>query len=125
MECKERNHYLLISDEDICRESPSSSSLEVEELDGIPTGTYCVWTPKSVQSVQASPNRCKKSNSTGSSSASPSKRWKLLDLLRRSKSEGKSTFVFLKKKEEGKSDSSKERQRDSGNYNEIAGKKPM
>ncbi|KAK7266092.1 hypothetical protein RIF29_18732 [Crotalaria pallida] len=114
---------LLISDEDIRRESPSSSSSEVDELDGIPAGTYCAWTPKSVQSVQASPNRCKKSNSTGSTSASASKRWKLLDLLRRSNSEGKRTFAFLKKKEEVKSESSKERRRDSRNYNEIAGKK--
>ncbi|KAE9612714.1 hypothetical protein Lalb_Chr06g0176001 [Lupinus albus] len=85
---------LLISDEDHRRDSPSSSSSssEVVELDGIPASTYCVWTPKSAQSVQASPNRCKKSNSTGSS-ASPSKRWKVLDLLRRSNSDGKNTFL--------------------------------
>ncbi|KAK7266091.1 hypothetical protein RIF29_18731 [Crotalaria pallida] len=115
---------LLISDEDIRRESPSSSSSsEVDELDGIPAGTYCVWTPKSVRSVEASPNRCKKSNSTGSSSsASPSKGWKLLDLLRRSKSDGKSTFVLLKKKEDSKYESSKERRRDSRNSNETVGK---
>ncbi|XP_027359367.1 uncharacterized protein LOC113868016, partial [Abrus precatorius] len=71
-------------------DSPSSSSSEVEdELEAIPAGTYCVWTPKPVES---SPNRCKKSKSTGSSS---SKRWKLLNLLRRSNSEGKESFVFL------------------------------
>ncbi|KAK7271673.1 hypothetical protein RJT34_27764 [Clitoria ternatea] len=68
----------------------SSSSSEVEdELDAIPPGTYCVWTPKP---VEAPASRCKKSKSTGSSS---SRRWKLLDLLRRSNSEGKESFVFL------------------------------
>lgn len=128
---------LLISDEDRRRDPPSSSSSEVDDLDAIPAGTYCVWTPKS---PQASPSRCKKSNSTGSSSSpsSSSKRWKLLDLLRRSNSEGKDTFVFLtpakknkkkKEEEEAKVENSKER-RDSVKNNEIggggrvAGKKP-
>ncbi|XP_061352932.1 uncharacterized protein LOC133297751 [Gastrolobium bilobum] len=71
--------------------APSSeSSSEVDDLEGVQAGTYCVWTPNS---PQASPNRCKKSNSTGSSSTS--KRWKLLDLLRRSNSDRKESFVFL------------------------------
>lgn len=88
---------LLIGNEEEDRRSrlnppPSSSSSEVDdELDANPAGTYCVWAPNP---VRASPNRCKKSNSTGSSS-SPAKRWKLLDLLRRSKSDGKDSFVFL------------------------------
>ncbi|XP_019442204.1 PREDICTED: uncharacterized protein LOC109346919 [Lupinus angustifolius] len=114
---------LLISGEDYRRDSPSSSSSssEVDELDGIPASTYCVWTPKSAQSVQASPNRCKKSNSTGSS-ASPLKRWKVLDLLRRSNSDGKNMFMFLKNNKEVKSENSKER-RDFGSSNEFAGKK--
>ncbi|CAL0317274.1 unnamed protein product [Lupinus luteus] len=114
---------LLISDDLHRRHSPSSSSSssELDELDGIPASTYCVWTPKSAQSVQASPNRCKKSNSTGSS-ASPSKRWKVLDLLRRSNSDGKNMFMFLKKKDEVKFENSKE-QRDSRSSNEFAGKK--
>ncbi|XP_057763208.1 uncharacterized protein LOC130983052 [Arachis stenosperma] len=75
------------------RDPPSSSSSsEVDDdLDGIPPGTYCVWTPNP---VQASPSRCKKSNSTGSS-PSPAKRWKILDFFRRSKSDGKNTLVFL------------------------------
>lgn len=66
--------------------SPSScSSSEVEdELENVPAGSYCVWKPK--------PSPCRKSKSTGSSS---SKRWKLLDLLRRSNSEGKESVVFL------------------------------
>ncbi|KAK9108075.1 hypothetical protein Syun_024086 [Stephania yunnanensis] len=69
------------------RDPPSSSSSEADELEAIPTGTYCVWTPKSAQST---PERCKKSNSTGSS-----KRWRFRDFLLRSNSDGKDTFVFL------------------------------
>ncbi|KAK7381401.1 hypothetical protein VNO78_34063 [Psophocarpus tetragonolobus] len=70
-------------------DSPSCSSSEVEdELENVPPGTYCVWTPKKA-SPAATP--CRKSRSTGSSS----KRWKLLDLLRRSNSEGKESVVFL------------------------------
>lgn len=70
--------------------APSSeSSSEADELERVPAGTYCVWRPNS---PQASPGKCKKSNSTGSSS---SKKWKLLDLLYRSNSEGKESFVFL------------------------------
>ncbi|KAK6924853.1 Protein of unknown function DUF1645, plant [Dillenia turbinata] len=79
---------------------PSSSSSEADDLEGIQAGTYCVWTPKTRDD-----ERCKKSNSTGSS-----KRWKFKDLLhhQRSNSDGKDTFVFLtpsnskKKKEEEK-----------------------
>ncbi|XP_061363217.1 uncharacterized protein LOC133306843 [Gastrolobium bilobum] len=106
---------LLIGDEEKRREpSPttSSSSSEVEDdLVAIPAGTYCVWTPNS---VKPSPDRCKKSNSTGSSST---KRWKLLDLLRRSNSDGKesSSLVLVtpssdstKKKKGVKGESSKE-----------------
>ncbi|XP_038893499.1 uncharacterized protein LOC120082410 [Benincasa hispida] len=71
----------LMSEE---RETNSCSSSEAEELDGVLPGTYCVWSPK--ESLE----RCKKSNSMGSS-----KRWKLRDLLYRSNSDGKETFVFL------------------------------
>lgn len=67
----------------------SESSSDAEELEGVPAGTYCVWTPNS---PRASPGKCEKSNSTGSSSA---KKWKLLDLLRRSNSEGKESLAFL------------------------------
>uniref|UniRef100_A0A5B7BK69 Uncharacterized protein n=1 Tax=Davidia involucrata TaxID=16924 RepID=A0A5B7BK69_DAVIN len=70
------------------RDPPSCSSSEADDLEGIPQGTYCVWTPKAA--VEESPGRCKKSNSTGSS-----KRWKFRDLLHRSNSDGKDTFVFL------------------------------
>jgi len=61
-----------------------SSSSEADDLEGVPAETFCVWTPNS-------PRKCKKSNSTGSCS----KKWKLLDLLRRSNSEGKESFLFL------------------------------
>ena len=94
--------------------SYSSSSSEVDELEGVPPGTYCVWTPHSNSSPKAiasaaSPSQCKKSNSTGTttssntkSSSSSSRRWRLMNLLRRSNSEGKDSFVFLtpKNKEE-------------------------
>ena len=71
--------------------SPSSeSSSEADELEVVPAGTYCLWRSNS---PQASPRKCKKSNSTGSSSSL--KKWKLLDLLRRSNSEGKESLMIL------------------------------
>ncbi|MFQ6645012.1 hypothetical protein Gotur_020530 [Gossypium turneri] len=82
---------LFISDGDL---PSSSSSSEVDELEALPTDTYCVWKPK--QSPASSPNRCTKSKSTGSSST---KRWRLIkDLLKRSNSDGKvsaSSSLFL------------------------------
>ncbi|XVE83967.1 hypothetical protein DITRI_Ditri16bG0131300 [Diplodiscus trichospermus] len=82
---------LFIGDGDL---PSSSSSSEVDELEGLPTETYCVWKPK--QSPVSSPNMCKKSKSTGSSS---SKRWRLIkDLLKRSNSDSKvsssSSYLF-------------------------------
>ncbi|PSS35222.1 Nipped-B-like protein [Actinidia chinensis var. chinensis] len=78
------------------QDPPSSSSEEAEELESVPEGLYCVWRPKLAESP--SPSRCEKSNSTGSAS----KQWRIRDLLRRSNSEGKDSFVFLtpKKREE-------------------------
>ncbi|XWS44177.1 hypothetical protein CRYUN_Cryun15aG0022000 [Craigia yunnanensis] len=80
---------LFIGDGDV---PSSSSSSSADELEGLPTETYCVWKPK--QSPESSPNMCKKSKSTGSSS---SKRWRLIkDLLKRSNSDSKfSTSSFL------------------------------
>ncbi|KAG9151346.1 hypothetical protein Leryth_020951 [Lithospermum erythrorhizon] len=54
-----------------------------------------MWKPKA---APPSPSMCNKSKSTGFGS----KRWKLRDLLRRSNSEGKDSFIFLtpKRKEE-------------------------
>ncbi|KAK7281897.1 hypothetical protein RIF29_10260 [Crotalaria pallida] len=64
--------------------SCSTSTSEADEsldLEGIPEGTYCVWTPHSVGVKE----REKKISSTGS----VSKRWKLRNLVLRSQSEGK------------------------------------
>ncbi|XP_059294869.1 uncharacterized protein LOC132047913 [Lycium ferocissimum] len=72
------------------REPLSSSSSEVDELESVPQGTYCVWKPKL---TEPSPSTCKKSNSTGS----VFKRWSIRDLMRRSNSDGKDSFVFLEK----------------------------
>lgn len=86
---------LFNQDREECEHPSSSSSSEADELERIPPGTYCVWRPKKVES---SPSWCKKkSNSTGSGS----KRWKLLDLLRRSNSDGKDSYVFLTPRHNG------------------------
>ncbi|XP_044503387.1 uncharacterized protein LOC123223958 [Mangifera indica] len=84
---------------------PSSSSSDADELEGLPEETYCVWVPNKNNSLEScpSPNRCQKSNSTGSSSSSAaarsSKRWfKFRDLLKRSNSDGgKDPYAFLNK----------------------------
>nr|GLL18578.1 uncharacterized protein LOC109149171 [Ipomoea trifida] len=88
---------LLLSED---QETPSScSSSEADELEGIPEGMYCVWRPKEVKDeASASPGKCKKSNSTGWRWRS--KRWRLPDLVHRSNSHGKDTFVFLTKGED-------------------------
>ncbi|KAL6973234.1 hypothetical protein U1Q18_027416, partial [Sarracenia purpurea var. burkii] len=69
------------------RELPTCSSSEADDLKGIQPESYCVWTPKS---IEESPERCKKRNSTESS-----KRWKFRDLLHRSNGDGDDTFVSL------------------------------
>lgn len=71
--------------------SSSCSSSDVDELDGIPPGTYCVWNPNSVSPATEKEGRWRKSTSTGSS-----KQWRLKDLIHRSSSDGsKDRFVFL------------------------------
>lgn len=79
---------------------PSSSESE-SDIEETSPRMFCVWMP---QVVPASPSRCKKSSSTGSSSKTS---WKLRDLLlHRSNSEGKSKGNIMvqapKKKKEGK-----------------------
>ncbi|KAK3035321.1 hypothetical protein RJ639_034029 [Escallonia herrerae] len=69
------------------RETSSCSSSEADELDGVQPNSYCVWRPKL---AEESPDRCKKSGSTGSS-----KRWKFQDFLHRSNSEGKAEDSFV------------------------------
>lgn len=79
--------------------STSTSSEKDDELEGVPEGTYCVWTPK----ASAEQKRCKKSGSTGStttttaSASSSSKlRLKIRDLvIGRSQSYGKHKFLFI------------------------------
>ncbi|KAI3467536.1 hypothetical protein Pfo_024199 [Paulownia fortunei] len=62
----------------------TSSGPENEEV----TGPYCDWSNR--KAVEASPEVCKKSNSTGFS-----KIWRFKDLLGRSNSDGRDAFVFL------------------------------
>nr|GMD53301.1 uncharacterized protein LOC109178030 [Ipomoea batatas] len=88
----------------------SSSSSEVDELESLPPGTYCVWRPKRNESF---PTECKKSSSTGSAS----KRWKLRDLLRRMNSDVNDSYVFLTPKKEENSKS-----KESGLVLKVAGK---
>lgn len=77
--------------------STSSSSASLDELDGVPAGTYCVWTPSKDHR-----DRRKKSRSTGSSM---SFRWRLRDLVvGRSQSDGKEKFVFIPIAEKGDKD---------------------
>nr|CAD1842807.1 unnamed protein product [Ananas comosus var. bracteatus] len=66
----------------------SSSSSEAED------GGFCAWAPRS---APQSPERwAKKSASTGSSSSSPARRWRIRDLVvGRSSSDGKDKFLFL------------------------------
>nr|GFA13648.1 hypothetical protein [Tanacetum cinerariifolium] len=65
-------------------DSSSYTSSEADELENIPSGTFCVWRPKT-ESGSSSPamSKCKKSSSTGSGS----KRWSIRYLLKRSNSE--------------------------------------
>ncbi|MCD7470223.1 hypothetical protein HAX54_009937 [Datura stramonium] len=95
------------------REPLSSSSSEVDELESVPPGTYCVWKPKI---NEPSPSRCKKSNSTGSAF----KRWNIRDLMRRSNSDGKDSFVFLTPEKGMKNEASKAK--DSAEASKVAGK---
>ncbi|KAG6484724.1 uncharacterized protein LOC122011356 [Zingiber officinale] len=86
--------------------SSYSASSGMDELEGIPPASYCVWTPS--PSASPSPTRCKKSSSTGSSL-----RWRLRDLVvGRSQSDGKEKFVFLAAEEKkGRGSPSRETKR--------------
>ena len=66
----------------------SSSSSESDDLDEQPEGPYCNWS--ATTAVEVSPQKCKKSNSTGFS-----KLWRFRDLVSRSSSDGKDAFLFL------------------------------
>lgn len=58
---------------------------------------YCAWSGKA---VEASPETCKKSNSTGFS-----KIWRFRELANRSNSDGRDAFVFLNNNNESKTTS--------------------
>ncbi|KAL1187730.1 hypothetical protein V5N11_017122 [Cardamine amara subsp. amara] len=80
----------------------SSSDDEEEELDSIPSEIYCPWTPARSTAEMSPSGGCRKSKSTGSSSTSSwsTKRWRIRDLLKRSKSDGKQSLKFLNSNEE-------------------------
>ncbi|XP_076928983.1 uncharacterized protein LOC143593150 [Bidens hawaiensis] len=81
------------------------TSSEADELENLPSETYCVWRPKGSSPAMT---KCKKSSSTGSGS----KRWRFRYLLRRSNSEGKEPMVLL---------TSKKEKRNSGEVSKVAG----
>ncbi|CAF1920390.1 unnamed protein product [Brassica oleracea] len=68
---------------------------EEDELDTMPGEIYCPWTPARSPVEMTSP--CRKSKSTGSSSTSTwsRRRWRIRNLLTRSRSDGKETLEFL------------------------------
>lgn len=75
------------------RDGSSESASESDELESVPAETYCEWSGAASgrgKAVEASPELCKKSNSTGFS-----KLWRFRDLVHRSNSDGKDAFVFL------------------------------
>ncbi|KAG6532344.1 uncharacterized protein LOC122039352 [Zingiber officinale] len=87
-----RRLFIEEREEDSSRASSASSSLSssagVDELDGIPEGTYCVWAPAPSPSHS---RRGKKSGSTGSSMW-----WRLRELFTgRSHSAGREKIVLL------------------------------
>ncbi|XP_010551573.1 PREDICTED: uncharacterized protein LOC104822146 [Tarenaya hassleriana] len=66
------------------RDEDEESTAESSE----PQGPFCSWSGKTV--AEASPESCRKSNSTGFS-----RLWRFRDLLLRSSSDGKDAFVFM------------------------------
>ncbi|KAL7610932.1 hypothetical protein Lser_V15G13181 [Lactuca serriola] len=76
-------------------ESSSCSSSEADELEALPSGTYCVWRPKTDGESSSVMTKIKKSSSTGSLL----KKWKLRYMLRRSSSEGKDPVMLLTPKQ--------------------------
>ncbi|KAM3222295.1 hypothetical protein P3L10_021565 [Capsicum annuum] len=105
---------------DTRKSTTSSTSSEADELDTIPPGTYCVWKPKI---SELSPEKCKKSKSTGS----VSKRWpRIQDLVRRCNSDGKDSIILLTPKkaienETGKGKNSNEVAKSAGNLKQKKG----
>ncbi|KAF8096714.1 hypothetical protein N665_0303s0037 [Sinapis alba] len=77
--------------------SSSSDDDEEDDLDTIPSEIYCPWTPERSTAEMSPSGGCRKSKSTGSSSTSSwSKRgWRIRDLLKRSRSDGKQSLKFM------------------------------
>ncbi|MFS8017386.1 hypothetical protein Hanom_Chr15g01379781 [Helianthus anomalus] len=102
-------------------ESSSYSSSEIDELENIPSGTFCVWRPNITGETDTSSAvmaKCKKSSSTGSGS----KRWRIRYLLRRSNSEGKERMVLLSSEQKGSSSEVSKQKRSSGEVLKVAGR---
>ena len=100
---------------DDVEESSSSSSVEASELETRHSGIFCMW--RSKPDVAYSPlTKSKKSSSTGSGL----RRWRIWNLLRRNRSEGKaSAFLLWHKKVETSKQKWNAR---SDEINRVAGK---
>ena len=90
--------FLYENEQSPKKQTYSSSDEEEEEedeLDTMPGEIYCPWTPARSPVEMTSP--CRKSKSTGSSSTSTwsRRRWRIRNLLKRSRSDGKETLEFL------------------------------
>ncbi|KAI8558040.1 hypothetical protein RHMOL_Rhmol04G0057500 [Rhododendron molle] len=90
-------------------DSPSPTAAE-EKIDGLEgenaAEMYCAWSGKA---VEASPEICKKSNSTGFS-----KIWRFRELTNRSNSDGRDAFVFLNNNESKTTSPSKTEEKREG-----------
>ncbi|CAN8291727.1 unnamed protein product [Cochlearia groenlandica] len=78
-----RLRKLFVEDRDSDGDDKAEADSEVE-----PMGAYCSWSGGTVE--EASPETCRKSNSTGFS-----RLWRFRDLVLRSNSDGRDAFVFM------------------------------
>ncbi|XP_038878608.1 uncharacterized protein LOC120070794 [Benincasa hispida] len=72
------------------RKTTPFSSSGADDLGGVPSETYCIWSPST---EKTSPGRSNKRNSTGSSN-----RWKFRDLLYNSRSRSEGEDELMKRK---------------------------
>lgn len=80
------NRVFVVAEDGDSNAVPETSSAKGDGEDIM--GPYCEWSSKVVEA--ASPEQCKKSNSTGFS-----KIWRFKDFMHRSNSDGRDAFVFL------------------------------
>ncbi|KAI8527111.1 hypothetical protein RHMOL_Rhmol12G0050700 [Rhododendron molle] len=96
-------------------DSPSPTAAE-EKIDGSEgqnaAEMYCAWSGKA---VEASPETCKKSNSTGFS-----KIWRFRELANRSNSDGRDAFVFLNNSESKTTSPSKTEEKREGEVKQAS-----